>query len=128
MKFALFITTVYVLIIGSNADSYQNGLITGVVVNKLSPNKKKPVKYNTITLDTSLVEFPQQKAPVCKLIDVREVTYYKIKLIYIYISIIIAILACLIVLPQCLHDEEFREFMVGYLIGMFLEGLMRDDD
>lgn len=128
MKSALFMMAVYALIIGSNANSYQNGLITGVVVNKLAPNNKKPIKYNAVILDTSLVEFPQQKAPVCKPIDVRQVTYYKIKLIHIYISIIFAVVACLIVIPQCLRDEEYCEFMVGYLMGMFLEGLMRDDD
>ena len=93
MKFTIFTVAVFTLLIGVNASSYQNGFITGMMVEKALPKKKKQIKYNTVVIDTSLFEFPQQKTPICRPIEVREKRYKKIpftvKLISTFIMLIV---------------------------------------
>ena len=50
MKLTLFTLAIFTLVIGTcAADSYQNGFITGMMVEKAMPSKKaKPIKYNTL--------------------------------------------------------------------------------
>ena len=53
----------FTLFVGTcTANSFQNGFITGMMIEKVSPTKKvNPIKYNTMIIDTSLFEFPRPK-------------------------------------------------------------------
>ena len=56
MKFTLITVTFITLFIGINAGAYQNGLITGMLVEKAMPSKKTEFdKYNTVIIDLSLI-------------------------------------------------------------------------
>jgi len=95
MKLTFFTLVIFTLFVGTcTADSYQNGFITGMMIEKVSPTKKaKPIKYNTVIIDTSLFDFPAQKSPVCRPILVRERKYKELifgdKCVFAIIAILI---------------------------------------
>jgi len=130
MKLTLFTLAIFTLVIGTcAADSYQNGFITGMMVEKAMPSKKaKPIKYNTVIIDTSLFDFPQQKTPMCWPILVKERKYRKIPFSVKLISTVITALFLIVICRTCSNDPEFSEFMIGYLLGQMLERLFSDDD
>jgi len=127
MKFTIFTLAVLTLLIGVNADSYQNGFITGMMVEKAVPTKKKPIKYNTVVIDTSLFEFPQQKTPICRPIQVKQLRYKKIPLATKLISTFLLLLVLSVVCKTCSNDPEFAEFMLGYFVGQMVEQMFNDD-
>ena len=127
MKLTIFTLAVLTLLIGVNADSYQNGFITGMLVEKAVPTKKEPIKYNTVVIDTSLFEFPQQKTPVCRPIEVKEKRYKKIPFVVKLISTFLMLLFLSVVCKTCSNDPEFGEFMLGYFIGQMVEQMFNDD-
>lgn len=134
MKITIFTVAFYTLLIGINANSYQNGFIVGMVVEKAMPSekvipseKKEFIKYNTVIIDTSLFKFPQQKTPVCRPIEVKEISYKKIPVIVKVFSIGLILLILSIVCKSCLTDPEFGEFMLGYFIGQIVEQMLKDD-
>ena len=65
-------------LVGVKADSYQDGFITGMIVTKTLPNTKLKPKYNTVIIDTSLIDFPIQKSPICYENEVRERKYHEL--------------------------------------------------
>ena len=128
MKLTIFTLAVFTLLIGVNASSYQNGFITGMVVEKAMPKEKKEyIKYNTVVIDTGLFEFPQQKTPVCRPIEVKEVRYKKIPFVVKLISTFLMLLVLSVVCKACSNDPEFGEFMLGYFIGQMVEQMFNDD-
>ena len=127
MKFTIFTLAIFTLFVGVNADSYQNGFITGMLVEKAVPTKKEPIKYNTVVIDTSLFEFPQQKTPVCRPIEVKEKRYKKIPFVVKLISTFLMLLFLSVVCKTCSNDPEFGEFMLGYFIGQMVEQMFNDD-
>ena len=126
MKVAIFTAVILTLLIGVNASSYQSGFITGMMVEKVAPSKKK-IKYNTKIIDTSLFDFPEQKTPMCVPIQVKELKYIKIPLITKIIIIIIAGMFLSMVCNACSKDPEFADFMLGYIIGQMVENMFNDD-
>ena len=134
MKITIFTVAFYTLLIGIKANSYQNGFIVGMVVEKAMPSKKvissekkEFIKYNTVIIDTSLFKFPQQKTPVCRPIEVKEISYKKIPVIVKVFSIGLILLILSIVCKSCLKDPEFSQFMLGYFIGQIVEQMLKDD-
>ena len=128
MKLTIFTVAVLTLFVGVNADSYHNGFITGMMVEKVMPKEKKEyIKYNTVIIDTSLFEFPQQKTPICRPIEVKEKRYKKIPFAVKLISTFLMFLVLSVVCKACSNDPEFGEFMLGYLVGQMVEQMFNDD-
>jgi hypothetical protein len=129
MKITIFTLAILTLFVGTcAASSYHNGFITGMMVEKAMPKtKKEVVKYNTVVIDTSLFEFPRQKTPVCRAIEVKEIRYKKIpfaaKVLYMFIMLILLS----VVFQACSKDPEFGEFMLGYFVGQMVEQMFNDD-
>jgi len=129
MKLTLFTIAILASFVGvCTAGSYQNGFITGMMVEKAMPSKKtKPIKYNTVIIDTSLFDFPQQKTPVCWPIEVKVIRYKKIPFIVKVVSTFLMFLLLSVVCKACSNDPEFGEFMLGYFIGQMVEQMFNDD-
>lgn len=129
MKLTFITIAIFTLIIGINASSYQNGFITGMVVEKARPSKKaKPIKYNTVIIDTSLFDFPQQKTPVCRPILVKERKYINIPFSVKLVGTIIMVIVFSIICNTCANDPEFADFMLGYILGQMLARAFRNDN
>jgi len=126
MKFTLITATFITLFIGINAGAYQNGFITGMLVEKAMPSKKNEFdKYNTVIIDTALFDFPKQKNPTCRPIRVKEVKYAK----YSFgVFLILMILMFSMICNACNNDPEFADFMLGYMVGQMLERAFSDND
>ena len=126
MKFTLITVTFITLFIGINAGAYQNGLITGMLVEKAMPSKKTEFdKYNTVIIDTALFDFPKQKNPMCRPIQVKEVKYMKLPFgVFLLLTILMFAMIC----NACNNDPEFADFMLGYVVGQMLERAFSDDD
>jgi len=123
MKFTIFTITILTLLIGVNANPYQSGFIAGMVIEKAMPSKKeKIIKYNTVNIDTSLFDFPQQKTPVCRPIQVKEVNKKNF----------LARVASMVTMGAWIYlacrvfstDPDFGDFMIGYLGGQAVERLL----
>ena len=129
MKFTLFIATLVTLSIGINATSYQQGFITGMIVEKAYPSKKAEIqKFNMVIIDTALIEFPKDKTPTCRPIQVKETKYIKSSPIITLISFIIMVLFINAICNSCNNDPEFADFMLGYLLGQMIEHAFSNDD
>ncbi len=131
MKLTLFTLAIFTLFVGTcTAGSYQNGFITGMMIEKISPSKKaKPIKYNTVIIDTSLFDFPTQKSPVCRPILVRERKYKELTFGDKCLFAVIAILIWMVLIHTCCHgSQEERDFMIGCIIGGMVERLFSDDE
>ena len=128
MKLTIFTLAVFSLLMGVNASSYHNGFITGMIVEKAMPKEKKEyIKYNTVIIDTSLFEFPQQKMPICRPIEVKEKRYKKIPFAVKLISTFLMLLVLSVVCLACSNDPEFGEFMLGDCVGQLVEHMFYDD-
>ena len=129
MKITLIISfTILVLFTTStvnstvNASPYQDGFITGILIEKVSPFSRKnqkiqPIKYNNMIIDTGLLDFPPQKAPICKPIKIEQNMYNKkqFPIISTLLSFIFMGILC-----NFSIDPDFNEFMIGYIIGGIL--------
>lgn len=120
MKIALIISFSILVLFASivNADPYRDGLITGILVEKVSPfnKKKQSIKYNNMIIDTELLDFPYQKAPICKPIKVKQNIYNKQSpIVSTLLSFIFIGILC-----NLSMDPDFNEFMIGYIIGGLL--------
>ena len=99
-----------------------------MIVEKAMPKKKaKPIKYNKVIIDTSLFEFPEQKNPICRPVEVKEKRYKKIPFAVKLISTFLMFLVLSVVCKACSNDHEFCEFMLGYLVGQMVEQMFNDD-
>ena len=128
MKLAIFTITILTLLVSINASSYQNGFITGMIVEKAMPKKKaKPIKYNKVIIDTSLFEFPEQKNPICRPVEVKEKRYKKIPFTVKLISTFLMFIILSVVCQTCSNDPQFGEFMLGYIVGQMVEQMLNDD-
>ncbi len=127
MKFTLITVTLITLFVCINASAYQNGFITGMLVEKAMPSKKTEFdKYNTIVIDTALFDFPKQKTPMCRPIQVKEVKYYSKFSFGILLLLMILMLS--MICNACNKDPEFADFMLGYVLGQMIERAFSDDD
>ena len=127
MKFTLITVTLITLFIGINASAYQNGLITGMLVEKAMPSKKTEFhKYNTVIIDTALFDFPKQKTPMCRPVQVKEVKYYSKFSFAVFLLLMILMFS--MICNACNNDPEFADFMLGYMVGQMLERAFSDDD
>lgn len=128
MKLTIFTLAILTLFVGVTADSYHNGFITGMIVEKAMHSKKeKIIKYNTVNIDTGLFDFPPQKTPVCRPIQVKELKYRKLHIITKIIIFIIAGIILSMVCNACSKDPDFADFMLGYMIGQMVESMFSDD-
>jgi len=130
MKLIFFTLTMFTLFVGTcTADSFQNGFITGMMIEKVSPTKKvNPIKYNTMIIDTSLFEFPVQKSPVCYPILVRERKYNELTFGDKCVLFVIAILMWMVLIHTCCYGtREEHEFFIGCIIGGMVERLFNND-
>ncbi len=128
MKFTLITIAILTFIVSTNAGAYQNGLITGMMVGKARPTKKEFVKYNTVIIDTALFDFPKQKTPICRPIQVKEVKYIKLSFATILIAFIMMMILLGMIGNSCENDPEFADFMLGYVVGQMLENAFNNDD
>ena len=128
MKFTLITIAILTFIVSTNAGAYQNGLITGMMVGKARPTKKEFVKYNTVIIDTALFDFPKQKTPICRPIQVKEVKYIKLSFATILIAFIMMMILFGAIGNSCENDPEFADFMLGYVVGQMLENAFNNDD
>jgi len=130
MKFIFFALTISTLFVSTcTADPYQNGFITGMMIERIVPAKKaKPIKYNTMIIDTSLFDFPVQKYPVCHPILVRERKYKKLTFGAKCVFSIIVMLFWMVLINLCCHGtSKDHEFLLGCIIGGMIERIFTDD-
>ena len=122
MKFTIFTITILTLLVSINASSYQSGFITGMMMEKIAPQKKKIIKYNTVIIDTSLFDFPKQKMPVCRPIEVKLVNKrtFLTKVASMVTMGSWIYLACRVFSTE----PDFGDFMLGYLGGQAVERLL----
>tara|TARA_B110000008_G_C16823182_1_gene505500 strand:+ start:261 stop:635 length:375 start_codon:yes stop_codon:yes gene_type:complete len=123
MKFTIFTITILTLLVSVNASSYQSGIIAGMVVERVMPNKKeKIIKYNTVNIDTSLFDFPKQKMPVCRPIEVKVVNK---KTFLTRVASMVTMGGWIYVACRVFStDPEFGDFMLGYLAGQAFERIL----
>ena len=131
---ATFVTIcLFTVLAGAVASSFGDGMATGYIVNnagrKMGWKKKtKTIKYNNITVDTALREFPKTTTPQCieqKVIMVRPPPTLLQKLIGV---IIMSSIMVMMTHMMCFADNEAREWFLGYMIGQIIEGILNDDD
>ena len=131
---ATFVTIcLFTVLAAATASSFGDGMATGYIVNnagrKMGWKKKtKTIKYNNITVDTALREFPKTITPQCiekKVIMVRPPPTLLQKLIGI---IIMSSIMVMMTHMMCFADNEQREWFLGYMIGQIIEGILNDDD
>ena len=131
---ATFVTIcLFTVLAAATASSFGDGMATGYIVNNAGRKmgwKKKTItiKYNNITVDTILREFPKTPAPQCieqKVIMVRPPPTLLQKLIGI---IIMSSIMVMMTHMMCFADNETREWFLGYMIGQIIEGILNDDD
>ena len=132
MKSTFIFVTFLILFVGVKADSFSNGLLTGIVVKNIDnrfSSKSKPIirSSNPVTIDTGLISFPLNNKPICKEVDILEpikkITKMEICLIIIIFAIM---LTQLIYICLCGSDED-REWLFGYCIGWVLTEFLTDD-
>ena len=131
---ATFVTIcLFTVLAAATASSFGDGMATGYIVNNAGRKmgwKKKTItiKYNNITVDTALREFPKTITPQCiekKVIMVRPPPTLLQKLIGI---IIMSSIMVMMSHMMCFADNETREWFLGYMIGQIIEGILNDDD
>mgnify|MGYP001191465619 FL=1 len=77
-------------------------------------NNRSKIKNNMMTIDTSLCEFPPQKNPICVEINqTRPLTNIE----QLLLSLSTLLVTGLIILIFTNDDDNFREFMFGYMVG-----------
>ncbi len=101
-----------------------------MIIEKVIPTKKTtPIKYNTVIIDTSLFDFPAQKSPICRPIEVRERKYHELSFVERCVMAIIVTLIIMIPIHTCLcGTEDDRNFLLGHVVGVMVERLLNDDD
>ena len=131
---ATFVTIcLFTVLAAATASSFGDGMATGYIVNNAGRKmgwKKKTItiKYNNITVDTALREFPKTITPQCiekKVILVKPPPTLLQKLIGI---VIMSMLMMMMTHMMCFADDETREWFLGYMIGQIIEGILNDDD
>jgi len=125
LAFGYFTSIVlFSIVVNVYASSYKDGFITGILVKSAFPVKKKlrTEKYNTVIIDTSLIEFPPQKKPICHPIEIKKVNYRKIPL-----SMKLLAIAFIVFYIHCNYkDPESSDFMTGYFLGKFVQEILQD--
>ena len=131
---ATFVTIcLFTVLAVATASSFGDGMATGYIVNNAGrkvgwKKKTKTIKYNNITVDTALREFPKTTIPQCiekKVIMIRPPPTLLQKLIGI---IIMSSIMVMMTHTMCFADNETREWFLGYMIGQIIEGILNDDD
>ena len=104
---------------------FSEGFIMVIIMNDLSGSKhdntsrknnisKIKLKNNMMTIDTSLCEFPPQKNPICiEINQTRPLTNIE----QLLLSLASLLVSGLIILIFTNDDDNFREFMIGYMVG-----------
>lgn len=131
---ATFVTIcLFAILVGTTASSFGDGIATGYITKNVGrkmglENKTRIIKYNNITIDTALQEFPKVAYPQCiqeKVIQRRPPPTLLQKLIGM---IIMAMIMMTMTHMMCFADNETREWFLGYMIGRMIEGILNDDD
>ena len=133
MKTVFIPLCLFTILAAATASSFGDGMATGYIVNNAGrkvgwKKKTKTIKYNNITVDTALREFPKTITPQCiekKVIMVRPPPTLLQKLIGI---IIMSSIMVMITHMTCFADNETREWFLGYMIGQIIEGILNDND
>ena len=133
MKYIFVTICLFTVLASSAASSFGNGMATGYIVNnagrKIGWGKRtKTIKYNNITVDTALREFPKTTTPQCidkKVILTKPPPTILQKLFGI---VIMSMLMMMMTHMMCFADDETREWFLGYMIGQIIEGILNDDD
>ena len=132
MKTVFIPLCLFTILAAATASSFGDGMASGYIANnvgrKMGWNKRtKTIKYNNITVDTGLREFPKTTAPQCiekKVIVVKPPPTLLEKLI----GIVIMSMLMMMTHTMCFADDETREWFIGYMIGQIIEGILNDDD
>ena len=133
MKTVFIPLCLFTILAAATASSFGDGMATGYIVNNAGrkvgwKKKTKTIKYNNITVDTALREFPKTITPQCiekKVIMVRPQPTLLQKLIGI---IIMSSIMVMMTHMTCFADNETREWFLGYMIGQIIEGILNDND
>ena len=133
MKTVFIPFCLFTILAAATASSFGDGMASGYIANnvgrKMGWNKRtKTIKYNNITVDTGLQEFPKTTAPQCiekKVILVKPPPTVLQKLFGI---VIMSMLMMMMTHMMCFADDETREWFLGYMIGQIIEGILNDDD
>jgi len=133
MKTVFIPLCLFTILAAATASSFGDGMATGYIVNNVGRKmgwgkRAKTIKYNNITVDSALREFPKTTIPQClekKVILVKPPPTLLQKLISI---VIMSMLMMMMTHMMCFADDETREWFLGYMIGQIIEGILNDDD
>lgn len=120
----LFISSV---VISTKADDFMDGYMIGILLDSFdsddcetnsNPVENTYTKYNLITTDTNLFNFPKTAAPQCYEEKVEMISYIKIEW---YHRLISRFIMCLLMYPIAYtvfyERNEHRDFMFGMIIA-----------
>ena len=128
----LFISSV---VISTKADDFMDGYMIGILLDSFdsddcetnsNPVETTYTKYNLITVDTALMDFPKSVAPQCYEEKVEMISYVKIEW---YHRLIARFIICLMLYPMAYSlfygNDERRNFMLGLLFANVYARSMR---
>ncbi len=120
----LFISSV---VISVKADDFMDGYMIGILLDSFdsddcetnsNPVENTFTKYNLITVDTTLLDFPKTVAPQCYEEKVEMISYVKIKW---YHRLLARFIICIMLYPMAYSlfygSDEHRRFMLGMLVA-----------
>ena len=120
----LFISSI---VVSAKADAYSQGFITAIIIDSFSSDydceskENTYTKYNLITMDTSLSDFPKTNSPQCYNEKVKIKSYIKTEWYHRLIGIlIISIMLYPFVYTLFCGSDEDREMMLGITAGYII--------
>jgi len=129
MRSTYFVFFFLALFVGVKADEFSNGLMTGFVVknidNRFGSKKGIVRKYNDMTIDTSLIEFPINQSPQCMEVKIIEPLGKLTLGETISCTIIFSIISCPLAWVIINGSNSDREWFFGYFMGFMIETLLK---
>lgn len=116
----LFVSSIFV---SAKADAYSDGFITAVIIDSFSsdcdcePKELSQPRYNLVTIDTALFDFPKNESPQCYDIQVKVKTSPLTfgQRIIATLLLFVMIMTCIYIISQCSDEEQDR--FIGILVG-----------
>jgi hypothetical protein len=120
----LFISSI---VVSAKADEFTDGFVIGILLDSFdsddcetnsTPVENTYTKYNLITVDTTLLDFPKTTTPQCYDEKVEVKSYIKIEW---YHRLLARFIICLMLYPIAYSlffgSDEHRRFMLGMLVA-----------
>ena len=125
----LFISSI---VVSAKADAYSHGFMTAVIINSFRSNSRCEnkasieTKYNLITMDTSLLDFPKTNSPQCYYEKVEVKSYIIFQWYHRLMgSFLVSLMLYPFVYTLFYGTNEERRFIVGMHVGHIISRSIR---